>query len=121
VKESAMPLALGAAFPLSQAFGKPLLQALVLQSHSFNFRAVQSALDTPEKRSAFQDLFSRGSWWIGLAAIGSSIGNFFLAMHLLGGREPGGEAFVKGIGTLNWASVIVIGIPLAIALLLVFV
>ena len=121
VKESAMPLALGAAFPLSHLFGKPLVHALVLQPQVFNVRALHAALDTPEKQAGFRRTMLHGSWWIGLATIVSSVGNFFLALHLLGGKEPGGEAFVKGIGTLNWASVIVIGVPLAVVGLLVLV
>jgi hypothetical protein len=33
-------------------------------------------------------------------------------MHLLGGKEPGSEAYVQAIGKLNWMGFIVIGIPL---------
>jgi hypothetical protein len=121
LKESAMPLALGAAFPLSHVFGKPLINALVMQPHVINLPAVGAALSTPEKNAAYQAALHRGSWGIGLATIGSAAGNFLLALHLLGGKEPGGEAFVKGIGTLNWASVLVIGLPLCAVMLAVFI
>jgi hypothetical protein len=121
IKESAMPLALGAAFPLSFLFGKPLINALLMQPHLINQRALNEALAVPGRRASFQRALLRGSWGIGLATIGSSVGNFFLALHLLGGKEPGGEAFVKGIGTLNWASLLVIGLPLCAVLLIVFV
>lgn len=121
VKESALPLALGAAFPLSHLFGRPLLNALLLRPHLINLPTLHAALDTEEKRRDFRRALSRGSWGLGLATIGSSIGNFFLALHLLGGKEPGGEAFVKAIGTLNWASLLVIGIPLAAMIFVVFV
>ena len=40
--------------------------------------------------------------------------------RLLRGKEPGSEAFVKGIGTLNWASALIIGLPLCAVMLLVF-
>ncbi len=121
LKESAMPLALGAAFPLSHFFGKPLITALVLQPQILNLRAIHATLDTPVKQKNFQTTLMHGSWWIGLAMVGCSVGNFFLAIHLLNGKEPGGEAFVKGIGTLNWASLLVIGIPLCVVMLLVFI
>jgi hypothetical protein len=121
VKESALPLALGAAFPLSFAFGRPLLNALLLRPQVINLPMLFAALDTAEKQSAFHRALFRGSWGLGLATIGSSIGNFFLALHLLGGKEPGGEAFVKGIGTLNWASLLVIGVPLCAVMLVVFI
>lgn len=120
LKESAMPLALGAAFPLSHRFGKPLITALVMQPHLINLHAVTGALDTAERKAAYHGALRRGSWAIGLATIGSSAGNFLLALHLLKGKDPGGEAFVKGIGTLNWASVVVIGVPLCAVMLLVF-
>lgn len=121
MKESIIPLALGAAFPVSCHLGKPLITALVLQPHIFNLRALESALNTSEKQTRYQRTLMRGSWLLGMAAIISSIGNFFLALWLLQGKEPGGEAFVKGIGTLNWAGLIVIGIPLCAAMIAVFI
>lgn len=121
LKESAMPLALGAAFPLSHVFGKPLINALVMQPHLINLRAMGAALNTPEKNTAYQAALLHGSWAIGLATIGSSAGNFLLALHLLRDKDPGGEAFVKAIGTLNWAGMLVIGVPLCAVMLLVFV
>lgn len=121
IKESAMPLALGAAFPLSQAFGKPLLSALILQPQLINLRALAAALDSPEKQARYRRTLLHGSWLIGGATIISSVGNFLLALWLLRGKDPGGEAFVKGIGTLNWASVIVIGVPLCVVMLAVFI
>jgi hypothetical protein len=120
VKESAMPLALGAVFPLSHAWGRPLINALVLQPHLINLRTLNAALDAPGKKAAFDHAIWRASWGIGLGMIGSSVANFFLALHLLAGKEPGGEAFVRGIGTLNWASLIVIGVPMMAVMLLVF-
>ncbi len=120
VKESAMPLALGAAFPVSCWFGRPLINALVLQPHIFNLRALTDALDTPEKQTRYQRALLHGSWLLGISAIISSVGNFLLALWLLRGKEPGSEAFVKGIGTLNWASVIVIGVPLCAVMFAVF-
>lgn len=121
VKESALPLALGAAFPLSYFFGRPLLGSLVMQPHLINLNTMRAALNSPDKNAEFQTALHRGSWFIGLATIGSSAGNFFLALYLLRDKEPGGETFVKGIGTLNWASVVVIGVPLCVVMLLVFV
>ena len=120
IKESAMPLALGAAFPLSHIWGRPLIRDLILQPHLINLRALEAALNTPERRSAFERSVWHASWGIGLGMIGSSVANFFLALYLLGGKDPGGEAFVKGIGTLNWASMIVIGVPMMGVMLLVF-
>src|SRR4029079_11537008 len=113
--------ALGTAFPISCMMGKPLINALLMQPHLINLGAMRAALNTPDKNAAYQNVLRRGSWGIGLATVLSSTGNFFLVLYLLHGKEPGSEAFVKGIGVLNWASVIVVGVPLCAMMLLVFV
>jgi len=121
IKETAMPLALGAAFPLSHFWGKPLINALIMQPQLLNVRAVEAALNTPEKRAAFDRSLRRASWGIGLSMVGSSAANFFLVLYLLKGKEPGSEAFVRAIGTQNWAGMIVVGVPMMVAMLVVFV
>jgi len=121
IKESAMPLALGAAFPLSHFWGKPLINALVMQPQLLNVRTVLAALNTPEKQQAFDRSLWRASWGVGLGMIISSIGNFFLVLYLLKGKEPGSEAYVRAIGTQNWAGMIVVGVPMTVAVLVVFV
>lgn len=121
IKESAMPLALGAAFPLSHFWGKPLINALIMQPQLLNVPTVLAALDTPEKQQSFAHSLWRASWGIGLSMIGSSVGNFFLVLYLLKGKEPGSEAFVRAIGTQNWAGMIVVGVPMLVAMLVVFV
>lgn len=121
IKESAMPVMLGLAFPLTHFIGKPLINALVLQPQMINLKSLDAALDTHEKKSAFDRTLFRASWGMGLGMLGSSVGNFFLALYLLNGKEPGSEAFVKGISKLNWAGVIVIGVPLMLVMLFVFV
>ena len=120
VKESAMPVMLGAAFPLSHAWRRPLINALVMQPHLLNQTALQSALNTPERRSAFDATLHCASWLLGLGMVLTACGNFALALWLLGGKTPGSEAFVKGIGTLNWAGLVVLGVPLMLIMLAVF-
>jgi len=120
IKESSMIVMLGIAFPISDFWGKPLINALILQPQLINLRAMNAALDTNEKQSAFKAALHSASWKLGLGMIASSVANFFLAMYLLGGKQPGSEAFVKGIGTLNWASNVIIGLMLMAIMLLVF-
>lgn len=120
IKESSMIVMLGIAFPFSHLWGKPLINALILQPQLINLRALNAALNTEGKQTAFKAILHRASWHLGLGMIVSSIANFFLAMSILGGKAPGSEAFVKGIGTLNWASNIVIGLMLMAVMLLVF-
>jgi hypothetical protein len=121
VKESAMPVMLGAAFPMSHIWGRPLINALILQPHLINQAALSDALGPPQKKLAFEAALHRASWMLGGGMILSACGNFFLALWLLGGKEPGSEAFVKGIGTLNWAGLVVLGVPLMLIMLAVFI
>ena len=121
VKESAMPVMLGVAFPLTHRYGKPLIHALVMQPHLLNLRALNAALTDGVKRSLFEGALFRASCGMGLGMAGSAVANFMLALWLLGGRDPGSEAFVKGIAKLNWVSMVVIGVPMMAVMLIVFV
>ncbi len=120
VKESAMPVMLGVAFPLTHRFGRPLINALIMQPHLLNVKALNAALAGEAKRGAFEAALFRASCGMGLGMVVSSVANFFLALWVLGGKEPGSEAFVKGIGKLNWMSLLVIGVPMMGVVLLVF-
>ena len=119
-KESAMPVMLGLAFPVSHRWGRPLINSLIMQAHLLNMQSLGKALLDGARRTAFDAALLKASWGMGFGMIGSAVANFFLALHLLGGKAPGSEAFVKGIGTLNWASVLVIGVPLMGVMMIVF-
>jgi hypothetical protein len=120
VKESAMPLALGIAFPLSHRFGKPLIKALFMQSHVMNVKTLEASLAIEDRRSRFNAALFRASCGMCIGMIGSAVANFPLAMWLLGGKEPGSEAFVKGIAKLYWVNLVVIGVPMMGAMVVVF-
>jgi hypothetical protein len=111
-KEALFPVILGLAFPLSHWFGTPLIRELLLNPQVINHRVLTQALDTEAKRGAFEGLLKRASWGMLGTTFGSAVANFALALHLIGGTEPGSEAYVKAIGKLNWMGFIVIGIPL---------
>lgn len=121
IKESAMPVILGLAFPITHRLGKPLINAIIMQPQLINLKSLHAALDTKEKKSAFDRVLFRASWGMGLGMIGSSVGNFFLALYLLNGKAPGSEAFVKGISKLNWAGALIIGVPLMVVIVFVFI
>lgn len=112
IKEASVPVFLGLAFPLSHLWGRPLIESILLTPQLINRAVLQRALVTPEQRTSFAGLLLRASWGMGAGMLLSAVGNIALALHLLGGKEPGSEAFVKSIGTLNWAGFIVIGVPL---------
>lgn len=118
LKEASVPVFLGLAFPLSHRWGKPLIESVLLTPQLINKPVLNRALATEQQKSGFASLLLRASWGMGGAMLFSAVTNFALAMRLLGGKEPGSEAFVKGIGTLNWAGFIIIGVPLFGAMLL---
>ena len=120
VKESAMPIIIGLAFPLSHRFGKPLINALIMQPHVINLDAMKAALNTPQRQADYKKALFRASCELGLGSLVSSIANFFLAMHLLGDKEPATEAFMKGMAKLNWMGMIVISVPIMAVMLVVF-
>jgi hypothetical protein len=111
-KEALFPVILGLAFPLSHRFGTPLIKELLLNPQVINHKALNRALDTEPKRVAFESLLKQASWGMLGTTFLSAIGNYALAMRLLGPKAPGSEAYVQAIGKLNWMGFIVIGIPL---------
>ncbi|MCB1226325.1 MAG: hypothetical protein KDK99_10975 [Verrucomicrobiales bacterium] len=120
-KEALFPIILGLAFPLSHYFGTPLINELLLNPQVINHRAIQASLDSDAKKQAFAGLLQRASWGMLATTFASAAANFALALHLIGGTEPGSEAYVKAIGKLNWMGFLVIGIPLVgLTLLLLF-
>ncbi|TLD71862.1 hypothetical protein FEM03_03810 [Phragmitibacter flavus] len=120
IKESAIPIMIAIAFPLSHRWKKPMINALLMQPQLINLRALNESLAIGTRKAQFDHALFRASCGMGLGLIGSSVANFFLAMHLLGGKEPGSEAFVRSIGTLTWMGFIVIGVPLLAVMMIVF-
>jgi len=120
MKESAIPTVIAVAFPLSHRWGKPMINALLMQPHILNLRTLNESLVVGDRRAQFDAALFRASCGLGLGLLGSSAANFFLAMHLLGGKEPGSEAFVRSIGTLNWMGFVVLGAPLMAVMMIVF-
>jgi hypothetical protein len=56
---------------------------------------------------------------MGISMLLSAVLNFALALYLIGNKEPGSEAYVKAIGTLNWGGTLIIGVPLMAAMMVV--
>lgn len=121
MKEVIVPVLIGLAFPASHAWGRPMICAMIFAPHLINERALRDSLDTPEKQRGFNSLLLKASWGMGVSMLLSAVLNFALAMYLLGGKEPGSEAFVKGMGTLNWGGTLIIGAPMLLSMMVVLV
>ncbi len=121
IKEIAVPVLIGIAFPLSHRWDKPIIGSMLFAPHLINERALRAALDTPEKKTAFERLLFRASLELGVSMLLSAGLNFALALYLIGNKEPGSEAYVKAIGTLNWGGTVIIGVPLLLAMFVVMI
>jgi hypothetical protein len=121
MKESLIATAVGVSFPLSHYFGRPLMHSLVMQPQLLNVKVLQESLADAPRRAAFDRALFRASCMMGLSMVGSAVANFLLAVWILGDKEPGSEAFVKGLGRLNWVSTVVLGVPMMAVMLVVFI
>jgi len=119
VKEASVPLLIGAAFPLSHRWGKPLISSILFAPHAINETMIRQRLDDEGKQRTFEKLLFGASSGMGVAMVFSSLANLGMALWLLSGKEPGSEAYVKAIGTLNWSGMLVIGLPMMGAMMLV--
>ncbi len=94
---------------------------MLMQPHIMNVNTLQAkAASSPWIKEQLDQCTFKASLGMGGGMVLSSIANFFLALYLLNGKEPGSEAFVKALGTLNWAGTVVIGLPLLVIMMVVF-
>jgi len=112
VKEAAFPVFLGIAFPLSLAWGRPLVTEMLLNPQVINHPLLERSLDTQEKRAGFQKLLRQSSWALAGTMLLSALANAWLVLWFLNDVQPGSEAYTRAIGRQNWVGFIVIGIPL---------
>lgn len=112
MKEAAFPVFLGLAFPLSFAWGKPLVTELLLNPQVINHRLLQESLDTTGKQVAFRQLLKKASWVLMGTMMLSAVANAMLVLYYLEGTVPGTEAYTQAIGRQNWVGFIVIGVPM---------
>lgn len=117
-KEAAFPVFLGLAFPLSFYWKKPLVNELLLNPQVINHTALNAALDSGEKQSAFQALLRRASWALAGTMFLSAIANAWMILLFLEGKTPGTEEYIKAIGRQNWVGFLVIGLPMMATLML---
>lgn len=111
-KEAAFPVFLGLAFPLSFAWGRPLVSELLLNPQVINQPLLHSRLESAEKQGAFRRLLKQASWALTGTMMLSAVANAALVLYYLEGTEPGTEAYTQAIGRQNWVGFVVIGVPM---------
>jgi hypothetical protein len=110
VKEAAVPLVLGAALPISQRAGQPLVKAIVCNDQILNMPKVEAALAEANAHAAFDRLLAQVGWIIAGSFVLSSALNFVLALWIL--KSPSGTPeFSEQLGRLTALSYPVITLP----------
>ena len=110
VKEAAVPLVLGAALPISQRIGQPLVKSLVCNDQILDMPRVESALAEANAGAAFENLLSQVGWIIAGSFGLSAALNFALALWIL--KSPSGSPeFAEQLGKLTALSYPVITLP----------
>ncbi|MGE3308763.1 MAG: VC0807 family protein [Limisphaerales bacterium] len=110
VKEAAVPLVLGAALPISQRAGQPLVKLLVCNDQILDMPRVMAALDAAQAHRAFDRLLAQVGWIIAGSFVLSSCLNFGLALWILK-SPPGTSEFGEELGRLTALSYPVITLP----------
>ncbi len=110
VKEAAVPLVLGAALPISQRVGQPLVKTLLCNDQVLDMPRVNAALDAANARPGFENLLAKVGWIIAGSFVLSACLNFFLALWIL--KSPAGTPeFGEQLGRMTALSYPVISIP----------
>jgi hypothetical protein len=121
LKEAAVPVVLGLCFPLSFVWGRPLIEALLLQPQVMNTKLLRSAVEAEPKASQFRQLIWRASLGMGGMMLVSALMNFALAMWLLDGKTPQTPEHNSALSKLNWGGLIVIGVPMMAAMFFILI
>jgi hypothetical protein len=116
VKEAAFPVIIGVLFPLSHNWRQPLVKALFFQPQIINLKAVNTAVHTPQQQLALDLLLKKCGWILCVTMMLSAIINQIMAMQIVGGTEPGSVPYNQALAKLNWVSMLGIGIPMTVVL-----
>jgi hypothetical protein len=118
VKEAAFPVILGILFPLSHRWKQPLVNALLLQPQIVNLKAMNAALKTETQHAAMNGLLKKSAWIICVTFMLSAVVNQVMAMRIVGGTEPGSVPYNQALAKLNWVSLLGIGLPMAVVMVM---
>lgn len=109
-KETALPLTIGVLVLATAKRKNSLLKTFLFNDQIFDVAKIESHIDSPEKRVAFEAQFRVANWLLVFSFLISAALNFVLASMIV--ESPGGtEAFNQEIATLTWVSWLVITGP----------
>lgn len=119
LKEASVPVVLGLCFPLSFLWKKPLIEALFMQPQLLNVKLIRQRVAQEPAAGGFRQILWRASLGMGAMMLVSAVMNFALAWWLLDGKQPQTPEHNSALSKLNWAGMLVIGVPMMGAMLVV--
>lgn len=124
IKEALIPLVLAAAVLVSSTTSAPLLNTFIYTPELFDIPRIEEAIKERSKEAEYKRLLNQSTWILTGSLIGSSIGNFFLALSFMSPvlLYPESQQQIEynlAIGKITWWGFLIIGGPLMIALLVI--
>ncbi len=108
VKETAIPLIVGAVVLISEKTSKPLVRSFLGQMIDLDM--IADAYEEKKLTHLFKGRLKNSTYMLASTFLVSSILNFVLAVYVLKGK-PGTEEFVESLGKMTFLSFPVITIP----------
>lgn len=124
IKEALIPLVLATAVLVSASTPNPLINTFIYTPELFDIKRIEQAISARDKEREYRRLLKQSTWILTGSLIGSSIGNFFLALSFMSPviLFPANQQQVEyniAIGRITWWGFLIIGVPLLIALLII--
>ena len=123
-KEALIPLVLATAILVSASTPTPLLNTFIYTPEIFDIRRIEQSVREQNKEDGYKRLLTQSTWILTGSLVGSSVGNFFLALSfmtpvLLFPENQQQVEYNLAVGRITWWGFLIIGIPLMAALLVI--
>ncbi|NNC89935.1 MAG: hypothetical protein HKN82_15865 [Akkermansiaceae bacterium] len=120
LKEASIPLVLGCAIFASHWTKTPLLNAFLYSPQIFDLKRIEKAVEERNAQDRYRRLLFTSTIIFASSFLVSTVANFFLALHFLGGIDTDApDALVKyneGVAKLTGWGFAVIGVPILLLL-----
>lgn len=120
LKEASIPLVLGCAIFVSHWTKTPLLNAFLYSPQIFDLKRIEKAVTERGAEDSYRRLLFASTTIFSSSFLISTVANFFLALHFLGGIDTNAadalEQYNKGVAKLTGWGFAVIGAPILVLL-----
>ncbi len=124
IKEGSIPLILGIAIFVSHWTKMPLLNTFLYSPQIFDIRKIENSVKERDSLERYSRLLFNCTIFFALSFLVSTVANFFLAQHFLGGIDfndklEARRQYNNGVGKLTFWGFIAIGVPILVILMFV--